>query len=204
MLAAVTLYSPQLRARWIPAYAADRSPLTMWAPEGKSGEYLIYDFGSRLKSKVLIQHIVIQWGEAYAKMYRIEASNDGEDWRTIHDAASGKGGIEVINLPRPVKARMVRLWLQVPGGKSGFSVVNFSLHGPEERETLPEVKGLRAEARANDKVELSWSRTDGKDVWLYRLHRSFGKPNQRRNTQHIDNGDDHPDQDPELLDALLT
>jgi hypothetical protein len=66
------------------------------------------------------------------------------------------------------------------------------------RKTLPYI-GIDDTAKAGQNQRIGNQGFGSLPQALCRLHLFFGKPNQRRDTQHIDDWNDHPDQDAEFI-----
>jgi len=106
-----------------PASAIDGNLATRWnsaawtKSDGKEQQWLQLSWNA----PGAFTTIRIHWGETCAKRYRIEVSDNGNDWRTVKVADSGKGGMEEWVLPRTT-ARHLRLFgLEGTGGRSTIS-----------------------------------------------------------------------------------
>lgn len=110
-----------------PDKAFDRDPASRWAtsPEGGWTDpgWIAVDLGARAE----IHRVVLQWDPAYARAYRIEVSDNGTDWRTIHQTASGTGFKETLNVTGT--GRHVRLYATQRSGQYGYSLWEFQVWG---------------------------------------------------------------------------
>ncbi|CAM5269893.1 hypothetical protein SMICM304S_06023 [Streptomyces microflavus] len=101
-----------------PDKAFDRDPASRWAtsPEGGWTDpgWIAVDLGAPAQ----INRVVLQWDPAYARAYRIEVSDNGADWRTIHQTASGTGFKETLDVSGT--GRHVRLYATERSGQYGY------------------------------------------------------------------------------------
>ena len=108
-----------------PAEAAfDRDPKTRWASEHSDPQWLAVDLGSPQR----VGRIVLSWENAHAKSYRIEASDDGAVWRTVHEQPDCRGNVETIVLPAAVRCRYLRLLGLTRSGSYGYSLWSFEAY----------------------------------------------------------------------------
>ncbi len=61
-----------------------------WKSAGNGDEYLLLDLGAESR----IDEVTLWWGDAYAQVYTLSVSDDGDTWRPCYTADSGRGGIE--------------------------------------------------------------------------------------------------------------
>ncbi|MET8341231.1 discoidin domain-containing protein [Streptomyces microflavus] len=110
-----------------PDKAFDRDPASRWAtsPEGGWTDpgWIAVDLGAPAR----INRVVLQWDPAYARAYRIEVSDNGADWRTIHQTASGTGFKETLDVSGT--GRHVRLYATQRSGQYGYSLWEFQVWG---------------------------------------------------------------------------
>lgn len=97
---------------------------TRWSSQFADNEWIRID----LEDSYFIQQIVLNWETAYGKSYDIEVSDDGFNWETIFEERDGDGGLDVINLGRPVSARYVRMFGLLRGTGFGFSLWEFEIY----------------------------------------------------------------------------
>ncbi|MFY0512882.1 discoidin domain-containing protein [Streptomyces anulatus] len=110
-----------------PDKAFDRDPASRWAtsPEGGWTDpgWIAVDLGARAE----IDRVVLQWDPAHARAYRIEVSDNGTDWTTIHETASGAGFKETLDVSGT--GRHVRLYATQRSGEYGYSLWEFQVWG---------------------------------------------------------------------------
>lgn len=103
-----------------PDKAFDRDPASRWAtsPEGGWTDpgWIAVDLGARAE----IDRVVLQWDPAYARAYRIEVSDNGTDWTTIHSTTTGTGFKETLDVSGT--GRHVRLYATQRSGEYGYSL----------------------------------------------------------------------------------
>ncbi len=97
--------------------AFDGNDTTRWASSGTGQEWLMVDLGEPQS----IDHVVIQWENAYASRYQIQVSNDGASWTSVASVTDGYGGTATIAFDA-VTARYVRLYCQERGTSYAYSV----------------------------------------------------------------------------------
>ncbi|MGW3217111.1 discoidin domain-containing protein [Streptomyces parvus] len=110
-----------------PDKAFDRDPASRWAtsPEGGWTDpgWIAVDLGARAE----ISRVVLQWDPAYARAYRIEVSDNGTDWTTIHSTTTGTGFKETLDVRGT--GRHVRLYATQRSGEYGYSLWEFQVWG---------------------------------------------------------------------------
>ncbi|HEX8524741.1 MAG TPA: family 43 glycosylhydrolase [Tepidisphaeraceae bacterium] len=114
-----------------PNLAVDEDLKTHWsAVSGKSGEWLQTDLGSASIVRAVQINFADQDAELMGKVqglahrYRLHASLDGSQWRTIVDKSENKTDVphDYVELEEPVEARFIKLEiLGVPTGKFAIS-----------------------------------------------------------------------------------
>jgi hypothetical protein len=65
---------------------------TRWSLEFSDRQCLTVDRGG----PVVIRRVVLSWEVAYARRYRLQISDDGMTWVTIHEEPDGDGGLDEI------------------------------------------------------------------------------------------------------------
>jgi len=99
---------------------------TRWQSEARDNEWLAVDLGKDQR----IGRIRLNWETAYAAEYRIEVSNNGQDWRTVYTTDESQGGLENIDLA-PTSARFVRVFAVKRGTQYGVSLMDFEVRAPK-------------------------------------------------------------------------
>ncbi|MCZ4123691.1 glycoside hydrolase family 3 C-terminal domain-containing protein [Streptomyces sp. H39-S7] len=108
-----------------PAAAAfDGNAGTRWSSAATDPQWLQVDLGADRE----ICGAQLAWETAYAKAYRIQVSDDGAEWTTVHDTTAGQGGIETVALKGT--GRYVRLTGLQRATEWGYSLWDFSVLTP--------------------------------------------------------------------------
>ena len=108
-----------------PESAFDNSIKTRWQAGGGDGEWLAVDLGAPQQ----IGRVRLNWEVANATAYRIEVSDDGQNWRSVYQTDKAEGEIEDISFA-PVTARYVRMFGVKRGTDFGFSLYDFEVRAP--------------------------------------------------------------------------
>lgn len=166
------LSMPAIRARWVPRYAIDGSPLTFWgSEESEELRWIQFDLGTKLRKAVKVSAVAISWGDDYAKRYCIMASNDGTYWRQVHQQESGKGGVETVKFDHPLQVAALRLEVMESKGTSA-AVVDVGIYGESDGPEPGVVKGFKVGSMGTDNIKLQWDRADDSATYFYRVYRS--------------------------------
>ena len=105
--------------------AFDDNIATRWQGEPRDNEWLAVDLGAPQR----IGRVHLSWETAYASEYRIEVSDDGQNWRSVYATAQSEGGEEDISFA-PVTARYVRMLALKRGTQFGASLQDFEVRAP--------------------------------------------------------------------------
>jgi hypothetical protein len=105
--------------------AVDGQPTTRWSSEFSDPQWLEIDLGSAQA----VGKITIQWETAYAEAYRLEASEDGQNWTPLYSVDDEDGGFDEIRLPNPVRARYLKLTCLRRGTPYGNAIFEFKIFG---------------------------------------------------------------------------
>ncbi|MCO1578318.1 glycosyl hydrolase family 8 [Crossiella sp. SN42] len=112
--------------------AVDGDAATRWASaEGADPQWIKLD----LRAAKDIRRIRLNWETAYGKAYRIEASDDGSAWRSLHSTSTGDGGIDEISVS--TTARYLKLTGTQRGTSYGYSLWEFEAYGADGQEPPP-------------------------------------------------------------------
>jgi RHS repeat-associated protein len=134
--------------------------------------------------------MTLRWGAGYGVDYKIKASLDGRTWKTLHQTASGDGGVDEATFAS-VRARYVRWEGTRRSGSGGYELRELEVYGPEirawassEGASLPAAHAVDGdpgtrwggaatdpqwiavdfgETRAFDTVRVAWEAAYGKD-----------------------------------------
>lgn len=118
-----------------PDLAVDGNFFTSWTSENVEPQWIQID----LAKSYNISKIVMFWGTAYSKTYRIGVSNDLVNWTLLKTSTSGTGGYEELaNLT--AKGRYFKMFCDKKGTSSYFSVNEIEIYGTPVSTDLAEVK----------------------------------------------------------------
>jgi hypothetical protein len=102
---------------YLPANAVDGDPSTYWSSTFADPAWLAVDLGELLR----ISHVRITWENAYAKVFAVQVSRDGQEWQNVFTEENGKGGVSEIKFT-PVEARHVRISCTKRGTQWGHAI----------------------------------------------------------------------------------
>ncbi len=105
--------------------AFDNSVKTRWQAQSRDGEWLAVDLGAPQK----IGRVHLNWEAANANAYRIEVSDDGDNWREVYSTDQSEGEEEEVTFA-PVTARYVRMLGVKRATDFGFSLYDFEVRAP--------------------------------------------------------------------------
>ncbi|WP_170065502.1 beta-glucosidase [Abditibacterium utsteinense] len=106
--------------------AIDDNIATRWQSESRDNEWLAVDLGTSQK----IGRVHLGWEAAYAAEYRVEVSDDGQNWRPVYETQQSQGGEEDIAFA-PTLARFVRVFGVKRGTTFGMSLQDFEVRAPQ-------------------------------------------------------------------------
>lgn len=121
-----------------PSLALDGSTSTRWGTATSNSsvadyatvrktQYFTVDLGSVIEFNT----VVINWETAYAKEYKLQISNDGEDFTDIKHITNSAGGVETISFDT-VNARYIRMQGIREGTQWGYSIWEFEVYNASE------------------------------------------------------------------------
>lgn len=85
----------------------------------------------------------LDWEASFGKAYKIQVSNDAENWKEVYKTDEGRGGVDEITFPE-VDARYVRMFGIELGWWFGYSLWSFDvLSGTQPSEGLSDVHFIR-------------------------------------------------------------
>ena len=105
--------------------AFDENPSTRWSSGHSDNEWIYVD----LLEEHAINKVVLKWEDAFAKGYKVQVSNDAEEWKDVHTTDKGVGGTEVIHFPVE-DARYVRMQGTKRAINWGYSLYEFEVYQP--------------------------------------------------------------------------
>lgn len=104
------------------ANAVDGKQNTRWASDWSDPQWLQVDLGSTTSFK----HIQLNWETSYAKTYTVQTSDDGQNWRTVHEVRGGNGGVDDFDVNG--SGRYVRINGTERGTGYGYSLYEFGVY----------------------------------------------------------------------------
>ena len=119
-------------SKYPPENAFDGNMHTRWSSQYSDHQWIYV----HLVKPRRIQTIVIYWNSAYARKFAIQVSNSPgapDSWRTVYHTSTGTGGVSTIMLPRPVRARYVRMLGIQRGTGWGYSIYEMQIYGLKAR-----------------------------------------------------------------------
>ena len=110
-----------------PAYAVDGSTGTRWESAWNDNtEWIYVDLGKVTD----VTGVKLYWEGAYAKEYKIQVSNDEENWSDVYVNSDCKGGNEDLNII--ANARYVRVYMTKKALEAyGYSLYEFEVYGKD-------------------------------------------------------------------------
>jgi beta-glucosidase len=106
-----------------PAAALDGRSTTRWSSQFSDDQWLRVDLGGT----ATVNQVVLAWEGAYAKAYRLEVSNDGTNWTSIHSTTTGAGGTERLTVSGT--GRYIRMFGITRATGYGYSLWEFQVYG---------------------------------------------------------------------------
>lgn len=111
-----------------PSFAAvkanDNDATTRWSSAFRDDQWLRVDLGVPRA----LDFVSIDWEAAYARSFTVQGSNDMATWTDLTPTLSGQVGTQYANVAGTY--RFVRLHLMTRATGYGFSIFQFSVHGP--------------------------------------------------------------------------
>lgn len=107
--------------------AIDGNLQTRWASQFADGESITVDLGKRFD----LDRVVIYWEAAYASSYRVEVSNNGNDWQLAASISESDGGTDEI-LDVAASGRYLRLTADTRATPYGASIYEMEVYEREE------------------------------------------------------------------------
>lgn len=102
--------------------AVDGKSSTRWASDWSDPQWLQVDLGSTTSFK----HVQLNWETSYARAYKIQTSDDGQNWKTVHEVSGGNGGVDDFDVSGT--GRYVRVNGTERGTGYGYSLYEFGVY----------------------------------------------------------------------------
>jgi hypothetical protein len=103
--------------------ANDGKDDTRWASNSTDNEWIYVDLGK----KELISGVKLNWEQAYAKVFKIQLSDDAKNWSDVMAQVNGKESLQEIIFSEEKEARYVRILGVERGSYWGYSLWNFEV-----------------------------------------------------------------------------
>jgi len=103
-----------------------------------------------------VNKVVLSWEAAYARSYKIQISDDGNQWTDVYSTTTGAGGNETVSIRQ--NARYVKMQGVAPQTAYGYSLYEFEVYGTA---VAPEVPVNVALNRAPSAYTASSQSNDG-------------------------------------------
>ncbi len=145
-VSASTVHSRPYPAR----FALDADLKTRWASRGFGGkpDWLRIDFGRALT----VESMVIHWERARAVEYKVEVSDDGKTWKTLHHHTGGQGEKDTLG-GLGGKGRYLRVLCLKPGRFGLFSIWEIEFPDAGVAQVVAEARRKAAELQRAAEAE---------------------------------------------------
>ena len=119
----------------LPAAAAfDGNATTRWSTAFSDPQWIYVDLGANYT----VNRVKLTWEAAYAKAFKIQASNDAVTWVDIYSTATGSGRIQDLTVTQTT-ARYLRMYGTVRAIIYGYSLFEMEVYGPAPTPTLTSI-----------------------------------------------------------------
>ncbi len=105
-----------------PEHATDGELATRWASDWSDPQWVQVDLGSVTS----FDHVQLVWEASYASAYQVQVSDNGTDWRTVHEVTGGNGGVDSTAVSG--SGRYVRVNGTQRGTGWGYSLYDFGVY----------------------------------------------------------------------------
>ncbi|BCM92516.1 exo-beta-D-glucosaminidase [Abditibacteriota bacterium] len=103
--------------------AVDGGSGSRWSSKYEDDQWIYVDLGATKT----INEVNLLWESAYGKSYKIQVSDDKNNWRDVYATDDGDGGTDKITIP-PTSARYVRMLGLKRGSPWGYSLYEFEVY----------------------------------------------------------------------------
>ncbi|WP_066954705.1 discoidin domain-containing protein [Streptomyces lushanensis] len=103
--------------------AVDGDLGTRWSSAFADPQWIQIDLGAETR----ISRVALNWEAAYGKAFRIEVSNNAQDWTPVHETTTATGGAQ--SLAVAGTGRYVRMYGTQRGTAYGYSLWEFQVYG---------------------------------------------------------------------------
>jgi lysophospholipase L1-like esterase len=101
--------------------AVDGDYTTQWQSASSDSQWIYVDLGSVLN----VNGVYLNWGPDYGQAYKIQISNDANNWTDVYTNNAGSGGIDRISIA--ASGRYVRMLGQHSGTGNGYDLLDFTV-----------------------------------------------------------------------------
>lgn len=132
-----------------PDLVADGDNGTRWASQSGDNEWIYVDLGEQK----MVNGVGLTWEDAYAKAYKIQLSNDAQNWKEVYSTVDGHTGVQDITFTEE-PARYVRIQGVERGTWWGYSLWDFKVYeGNVKSDGLSDVHFIRLQLKnANNQL----------------------------------------------------
>jgi glucose/arabinose dehydrogenase len=153
------------------ANAVDGNNSTRWASTlGVDPQWIRVDLGASFH----VSRVVLRWEAAFGRAYKIQVSEEGNNWIDAHTTTTGDGGVDDLDLN--TNGRYVRMHGTQRGTQWGYSLFEFEVYGSNggPADTTPPTapRNFRQVGDATPTtINLAWdAATDNVAVQLYEVY----------------------------------
>lgn len=113
-----------------PDKAVDGDIGTRWGSDYSDPQWLYIDLGKEYK----VSMVTIEWENAFAKIFKIQRSDDGKNWLDVCEIGNDTKKENNIYFKKPFFARYVRMYGIERASDWGYSIWEMRIHGIEENQ----------------------------------------------------------------------
>jgi len=119
----------------LPAAAVfDGNATTRWSSAFSDPQWIYVDLGANYT----VNRVKLTWEAAYAKAFKIQASDDAVTWVDIYSTVTGSGGIQDLTVTQTT-ARYIRMYGTVRATIWGYSLFEMEVYAPAPTPTLASI-----------------------------------------------------------------
>lgn len=146
------VYASSVETNDFPAkYANDGNLNTRWSSEYSDPQYIYVDLGARYN----ICRIALHWETALGKDFKIQVSEDAQNWT---DVANITGNVSYDNsIPLKASGRYVRMYGTQRGTEYGYSLWEFEVYGRPSSNTCAAPTNLYTTDIYENAAKLHWT-----------------------------------------------
>lgn len=130
-----------------------------WSSKYTDNEWIYVDLGQSTD----ISKVIFKWESAYAKGYKVQVSDNADNWRDVYTTNAGVGGIEIVKFPTE-QARYVRMLGTKRVGTYGYSMYEFEVYAPNPEDPVEVPAPVRYSASFENNSIEGWEHVIGKGI----------------------------------------